>query len=876
MVAFPAPGFACRPTPLAAALLCVLACAADGVNPLDGGWVPCSVEHTACECKGSVRYGAMTAWSVNDGVSGSIPCSSALFGDPLLGVTKHCQCKEEWMPCASESGECGCEGSVRYGASSNWIVKHGVRDTIACTTAEFGDPAPGAAKACECIAVDTCTDLTFSDSAAWHDSRGSAFTCAWYSGNSSRCPTDGRENREVFMANEACCVCGGGKRTHTEGATNATLPTVPTPVPVPVPDDWVPCSVATAMCECKGSVRYGAMTSWSPVRYDVHGSILCSPALFGDPLYGVFKHCQCKEEWMPCASENGECGCEGSVRYGASSNWTVKHNVRGTIACTTAEFGDPAPGTAKACECIAVDTCTDFSDGAAWHDSRGSAFTCAWYGGSSSRCPTDGRKNANAFTASEACCVCGGGKRTHTEGATNATLPTVPTPVPVLVPDDWVPCSVAHTACECKGSVRFGAMTSWAVKDDVSGSIVCSRAVFGDPLYGIYKHCQCKEEWMPCASENGECGCEGSVRYGASSNWIVKHGVRDTIACTTAEFGDPAPGAAKACECIAVDTCTDLTFSDSAAWHDSRGSAFTCAWYSGNSSRCPTDGRENREVFMADEACCVCGGGKRTHSNGVLPTPAPTPVPPAASTPVPESPTAVPTAAPTTPAPTASTTPVPALVPSDAPTSVVTPRPAPGPTEAPTPVPVPLPTKVPALVPSDAPTSVPTEVPSPACKDLTFSNGTAWHNSMGSTFNCSWYGSDGTLCTVGGHKYRDVHTADEACCVCGGGAPAAPGTSAPASPATNSPGSPDVDRDGSGQVAVLVGVGVGAAASVLLVGGAACAYVYLCQRRPPPRSPRRSRQCAALDPQATLLQSPVPALEEEMTEKSWDRVAMVK
>ena len=121
---------------------------------------------------------------------------------------------------------------------------------------------------------------------------------------------------------------------------------------------------------------------------------------------------------------------------------------------------------------------------------------------------------------------------------------------------------------------------------------------------------------------------------------------------------------------------------------------------------------------------------------------------------------------------------------------------------------------------------------------------------MGSTFNCSWYGSDGTLCTVGGHKYRDVHTADEACCVCGGGAPAAPGTSAPASPATNSPGSPDVDRDGSGQVAVLVGVGVGAAASVLLVGGAACAYVYLCQRRPPPRSPRRSRQCAALDPQS--------------------------
>ena len=478
---------------------------------------------------------------------------------------------------------------------------------------------------------------------------------------------------------------------------------------------WVSCSVQDTVCECKGSVRYGAITSWS-VKDDVQGVISCSRPLFGDPLFGVFKHCQCKEEWMPCASESGECGCEGSVRYGASSNWIVKHGVRDTIVCTNAEFGDPAPGTTKACECIAVDTCTDltFSDSAAWHDSRGSAFTCAWYSGNSSRCPTDGREHREVFTANEACCVCGGGKRTHTEGATNATLPTVPTPVPVPVPDDWVSCSVQDTVCECKGSVRYGAMTSWSVKDDVQGVISCSRPLFGDPLFGVFKHCQCKEEWMPCASESGECGCEGSVRYGASSNWIVKHGVRGTIACTTAEFGDPAPGTTKACECIAVDTCTDLTFSDGAAWHDSRGSAFTCAWYGGNSSRCPTDGRENREVFRANEACCVCGGGKRTHSNGVLPT---------------------------------TTTTVPAL---------------------------------------------------------------------------------------------------------------------------------DVDRDGSGQVAVLVGVGVGAAASVLLVGGAACAYVYLCQRRPPPRSPRRSRRCAALDPQATLLQSPVPALEEEMTEKSWDRVAIVK
>eukprot|EP00754_Rhynchopus_humris_P029254 Rhum_TRINITY_DN15203_c0_g1::Rhum_TRINITY_DN15203_c0_g1_i2::g.143597::m.143597 len=282
------------PRGAAAALLCALACAALAVNPLDsntGGWVTCSVQDAVCECKGSVRYGAMTSWSVHDDVRGPISCSRAEFDDPLFGVFKHCECKEEWLPCASEDGACRCEGSVRYGAAANWTVKHGVTGPIACTVAEFGDPAPGITKACECIAVDTCTDLTFANGSTWHDSRGAAFTCEWYDATDARCSTYGQENENVFTANEACCVCGGGKRTHTEGTTNGTLPPVPTPMPMPAPDDWVPCSVQDAVCECKGSVRYGAMTSWS-VHDDVRGPISCSRAEFDDPLFGVFKHCE--------------------------------------------------------------------------------------------------------------------------------------------------------------------------------------------------------------------------------------------------------------------------------------------------------------------------------------------------------------------------------------------------------------------------------------------------------------------------------------------------------------------------------------------------------------------------------------------------------
>ena len=164
------------------------------------------------------------------------------FGNPVAACDyiawnylPHCECKEEWMPCAPENGECGCEGTVRYGAGLEWNFKHGLRSSlsVACTTAEFGDPAPGVAKACECIAVDTCTDLTFSDGVAWHDNGLTDNTCSWYANNywfhERGCVDNGRNDGGIYTASEACCVCGGGKRTYTEVATS--VPGVATSVP---------------------------------------------------------------------------------------------------------------------------------------------------------------------------------------------------------------------------------------------------------------------------------------------------------------------------------------------------------------------------------------------------------------------------------------------------------------------------------------------------------------------------------------------------------------------------------------------------------------------------------------------------------------------
>jgi hypothetical protein len=56
---------------------------------------------------------------------------------------------------------------------------------------------------------------------------------------------------------------------------------------------------------------------------------------------------------VACAAEGGTCvlpgGATARVWYGAGSSWVTRSGVTGSIACTNAVFGDPIPGTVKAC-----------------------------------------------------------------------------------------------------------------------------------------------------------------------------------------------------------------------------------------------------------------------------------------------------------------------------------------------------------------------------------------------------------------------------------------------------------------------------------------------------------------------------------------------
>ena len=57
-------------------------------------------------------------------------------------------------------------------------------------------------------------------------------------------------------------------------------------------------------------------------------------------------------EWVDCAQENEVCSVpfETAVRFGAADLYQYRGNVSGPVDCTIAQFGDPLPGTPKACQ----------------------------------------------------------------------------------------------------------------------------------------------------------------------------------------------------------------------------------------------------------------------------------------------------------------------------------------------------------------------------------------------------------------------------------------------------------------------------------------------------------------------------------------------
>lgn len=245
------------------------------------------------------------------GVSDSTPSAgaeSAMRDATALAAT--------WVSCASEGATCSFSGtrSVRYGTDTLNVVKT-YTGSVVCSNTNFGDPAPGSRKSC------------------------------WYDSSTTVSTTTGT----------------------TSTSTTTTSPTA-------AGTTWTVCASEGGTCAFTGSrtVRFGTATA--NVTRTLTGPVACSTAVFGDPAYGTAKQCwlgsttttsttttttggtttgstgTTAATFSYCTWEGGTCTFSGTreVRFGTATLYTTKV-FAGSVLCSNAAFGDPAPNQAKSC-----------------------------------------------------------------------------------------------------------------------------------------------------------------------------------------------------------------------------------------------------------------------------------------------------------------------------------------------------------------------------------------------------------------------------------------------------------------------------------------------------------------------------------------------
>ena len=108
--------------------------------------------------------------------------------------------------------------------------------------------------------------------------------------------------------------------------------------------------------------------------------------------------------------------------------------------------------------------------------------------------------------------------------------------------------------------MRYGADNRYEYRN-VTGGILCSVRMFGDPAYGVNKTCEYLSHgngysnvnhgsnWEYCGSEGGYCSFSGpgEVRYGVNGKFVVRRAING-MPCDVNTFGrDPAYGQNKQC-----------------------------------------------------------------------------------------------------------------------------------------------------------------------------------------------------------------------------------------------------------------------------------------------------------------------------------------
>jgi len=228
------------------------------------------------------------------------------------------------VACANEGGTCtlpsGATATVWYGAKTSWVSKAGVTGSIACTNAVFTDPLMGTGKACRYV-VTSAPPPNVPPTVSLTAPANNASVV-----------------QGAVVALAATAADSDGSIVKVEFYDGATL--LGTATVAPYSYSWKGASVGTHSVTAKAYDNAGASTTSAAISLAV-----AAPTAVPPPSA------------VACANEGQTCtlpaGKTATVWYGANSSWATKTGVSGSIACTNAVFGDPLFGTAKSCRYVA-------------------------------------------------------------------------------------------------------------------------------------------------------------------------------------------------------------------------------------------------------------------------------------------------------------------------------------------------------------------------------------------------------------------------------------------------------------------------------------------------------------------------------------------
>ena len=393
------------------------------------------------------------------------------------------------VTCASENGTCtipaGTAATVWYGANGVWAVKTGISGSIGCNNAVFGDPIFGPVKACRYLPAANGANQppTVSLTAPANNTtiaQGGSITVT-----ATAADADGAVTKVEFY----------------DGANLfATVATVP------YTTTWNDAATGAHSLTAKAYDNTGAVTTSAAIALTVTGGTASTP-----PASAV-----------TCANENGTCtipnGATATVWYGANTTWAVRTAVNGSIACNNAVFGDPIPGTVKTCRRTATSTATNQAPAVALTspanntsvpqdtaialtasaaDADGAVARVEFYDGTTLLGTAAAAPYAITWNGAATGAHTLSAKAYDNAGAvtTSATIVlTVTATVPAAPPASATTCANENGTCTVPNgtiaTVWYGANAAWARKTGVTGSIACTNALFGDPIFGTVKTCR--------------------------------------------------------------------------------------------------------------------------------------------------------------------------------------------------------------------------------------------------------------------------------------------------------------------------------------------------------------------------------------------------